>query len=396
MEIFKRVLKEQHKGEEKQSFKAIQNINVDYTLEKQKKVCIVFSIDVYSPNSSLQLINNDASYMELQQIVKWFINNEYAIDIIDKDCNIRECENLWRKCYDLILGYGKAFDNLKNVNRNAKKILYVTENDYKNTLRYETARVRYYEDRTGKQINLTHSGEDYINDSFKDVDALIILGEPDAFEEYTCKKYYMSPIGLVDPNYSFFEREYDVSKKNFVWLGKKDAIYKGLDILVEAFKEVPYLNLHVIGLNKDEKKLLNVGQAKNIKFYPDLSVGSEKFFEIMNMSSYVIIPSCSEGKCHEILTCMRYGLIPIVSDTMGFNQLAWLVNIIKECSVEHIQKIIEDFASRSADFLENEHRKIFGTSNEVFSIGKYSRDLWEILDEEIVEEIDEEEEFQDE
>lgn len=375
MNRFKKIIKNIIK-KRIQEYDVIQNIN--YYKKDQKKVLISYMTIAYQPN-----FNNECIYhtnmLELQQIIRWFIEKDYSIDLIDSLADVLNYKNMLEKRYDVLFGFGKSFDYLKEIQVDAKKVLYVTENDFDISHKSELQRIEYYKERTGKNVRLVRSGKYYKKDSFSNIDALITLGEPRVFEKYSMDKYYLSPTGLKNCNYKFVDRNFDESKKNFLWFGSNGAIHKGLDLLLDAFKDINFATLHIFGLNKYDKKILKVKEQENIKIYDKVNVQDDFFVEIVNKCSYIFMPSCSEAKSTAVLTCMRHGLIPIVTNTMGFNEYREYVTIIDDFSIDNIKRMIKKSTEIDNEALSKYHKKVFDFSNKYFCLDRYRKDINIIL-----------------
>ena len=103
------------------------------------------------------------------------------------------------------------------------------------------------------------------------------------------------------------------------------------------------------------------------------------FVEIVNKCSYIFMPSCSEAKSTAVLTCMRHGLIPIVTNTMGFNEYREYVTIIDDFSIDNIKRMIKKSTEIDNEALSKYHKKVFDFSNKYFCLDRYRKDINIIL-----------------
>lgn len=95
-------------------------------------------------------------------------------------------------------------------------------------------------------------------------------------------------------------KNYKDAKKHFLWFGSSRLIHKGLDLLLEIFKELPDLHLHVCGPINNELKFKDIYyeelyNTKNIHTYGFINIQSKSFKGIINKCAFIIFPSCSEG-----------------------------------------------------------------------------------------------------
>lgn len=338
----------------------IQNIN--YNSDDQKKVLIVYVTSPFSKSLVDGLTHTNIQ--ESLQIVKYFINNNYCIDVID--CMEKEYKKLIKKnYYNCVIGLGDAFKYACEVNRNCKHIMYLTESSPRFSYKQEVERVKYYNQRYRKRIKITRSNMFYKDSHFKDINNLILIGNEHTKSTYD---YLGKNIFTIDAtglkNKSFKnERNINESKLNFLWFGSYGAIHKGLDILVDIFNNNPDINLFIAGLRKEEEKYIKLG-AKNIHNIGFVNVNSEKFNELMNKCSFVILPSCSEGMATSVLTCMNHGLIPLITKECGISLEEQF--LLQDYSSNKIEEKIKLWTKKSNEEIFNLHKYI-----ELCSLNKY-------------------------
>ncbi|MEY4382531.1 MAG: putative glycosyltransferase, partial [Bacteroidota bacterium] len=132
------------------------------------------------------------------------------------------------------------------------------------------------------------------------------------------------------PNTAFvqqIEQFLDSSKQVFLFLSRKSA-KKGIDLLLAAFAEMsknPDWNGQLIlaGPADDYSKEITFFIAQN----PSLQIlelplvsGAEKDY-LYKKSTYVVLPSYSEGFSFAALEALAYGKCCILSNRIGFSQL---------------------------------------------------------------------------
>lgn len=355
----------------------LQNINLDICNNKQKKVLISYICQSYEEDLDGNNIFH-SNYYEINQIVKYFINEGYSVDIIN--CNrVDLFEKILQKKYRVIFGLGKVFDKAKNYYKDAVKILYMTENRPNISEKMEKERVEYYKKRYGKNVKLNRSKKYYTEDSLRNIDHLIILGDIENFNDINVNKYYLCPTGLRNEKYKIKKRDIDNTKKNFLWFGSNGAIHKGLDILLDVFNKRKDINLFIFGVNRHDKKILSLKSKNNIKVYDKISVKSNEYIEIIEKCTFAILPSCSEATSTSILTSMRHGLIPIVSKNIGFEQYIDEKFVLKDYKIEYIEEKINELMNIDNEEIQKTHYLNFEKANNIFSIERYTEDLNKIL-----------------
>jgi len=137
-------------------------------------------------------------------------------------------------------------------------------------------------------------------------------------------------------------------------------IHKGLDLLLEVFKDSPDLHLHVCGPIDDEPEFKacfydELYKRKNIHTYGFIDLRSDVFDYLMKTCAFVIFPSCSEGGAASVVNVMgNGGLVPVVTreSSVSINDYGIEIN---DCKAEEVaqavrkanQLTIEDIRTRS-------------------------------------------------
>lgn len=354
----------------------IENVNLDLTQKQQKCLIsyITSSFDYDLEKESVPV----TSILEVNQIIKTFIDLNYSIDIafcLDENAY----EKIKEKKYDVIFGFGEVFHQISVKYPDAKRILYVTEHHPKFSKIKETERVEYFFERHGKKIKLSRSGQYYKNSYFNYIDDAVILGEvfPYNFSDFNI--HSISPTGFYNSNYRYIDRNLESSKSNFLWFGSNGAIHKGLDLLIDIFSKRDDINLHICGLNKNDRKIFKNYQQKNIYDYGRIDVQGDQFLELVNKCSFVLLPSCSEAMSTSVLTCMRHSMIPIIMRDAGFNKLGDLAFYLEDYKLTYLEKELEEIRQTDNNTIQKMHADIFSFANKEFTLEKFSSDFDNIL-----------------
>jgi len=109
-------------------------------------------------------------------------------------------------------------------------------------------------------------------------------------------------------------------RNNWLFFAGHGNILKGLDLVIEAFANLPELDIYICTILEPAirdyyQPLLN--KSTNIHLEGFLEVGSKRFQHLTSLCGYNILPSCSEGTATSVTTCMRRGLIPVVTPEAG-------------------------------------------------------------------------------
>lgn len=353
------------------------NINNDLC-RNQKKVAIVYIDNNFKTIFEKQVFHSQV--LEMNQIVKEFINRDYCIDIINCHEELA-LEIIKDNKYDVIFGLSDIFYNLCILNSEAKRIIYVTENHPRFSLEKESERINYYYERYKRKFPILRSNLYFKEKHFNVVDYAILMGESNYFTNYSFPIKTIEPTGLVNNKYIYRERNYEKSKKNFLWFGGKGAIHKGLDLLIDVFSNREDIILHICGLDKKEKRRLKIKQKKNIKIYGTISIYSDTFLELVNKCNFIILPSCSEAHSTGILTGMMHSLIPIVMENSGFSRLDNKCIFLKSFKIDYLNSKLSEISNYNNSYLKKMEIEVYEFSRNKFNIKSYSYKLKEIFDE---------------
>jgi len=327
------------------------------------------------------------NYTEAVEIAKVFHELSYNVDIVDYDYE----GNLDYNKYSVIFGFGEPLVN-SFYHRN-HKILTIYYGTGMHVIYQNYATLKRIEEVYKKKGKwLLESGR--IVDKAWSVqtslaDSIITLGNDEvvnSYQKYFSRKIYNIPVSyykIFDSEEILKNKNLKDAKKHFLWFGSSGLIHKGLDLLLEVFKELPNLNLHVCGPIDNEPKFKNCYHEElynynNIHTYGYLNIQSKSFKDIISRCSFVIYPSCSEGEPSSIINVMIYGLIPIVTDTAGIRIKDFGIGI-KELTHESIKESVIKTVNLSEDEIEKRSLKCANDTVNNHSIEKYSYELKKAL-----------------
>ena len=181
----------------------------------------------------------------------------------------------------------------------------------------------------------------------------------------------------VDPTGSYLSRirnpRWIDIKREFVWFNGAGAVHKGLDLVLEAFARHPELVLHVIGPYLKERDFTaayehELTRCPNIISHGFLYPSSRRFQEITRNVLGFVSPSCSEGISTSAVTCMHYGMVPVVSRNSGIDMTEDMGRVLDTCTIEEIEEMVLSLA----DTAETEIRRMIAFSQE-YALNRFSR-----------------------
>lgn len=354
-------------------------LNINYKpTTVQKKALICYQTTCYFKGLDSKTQKRTLPF-EILSIINTFIESGYVIDLIN--CTEKKIPNpiLDRK-YNYIFGFGESHYIMTSLQPEATSILYMTENTPEFSYREEQKRLDYYFERHGRKLKIIRSGMFYKKYHLeKPYDYVITMGEPELLENKYSAPVSIFPTGLINPNFVFGFKNHEITRKNFLWLGSLGAIHKGLDLLLDVFKEKEDLILHICGLTENEKRLLKVPQVKNIINYGHILISSDLFVKLVEDCTFIILPSCSEGTSTSILTGMLHGLIPVVMKDAGFNKLSDNAIFLETYKIDYLISRITELSNRNPEELSLLSKKVYEFASRNFTINAFSDNIRNIL-----------------
>jgi hypothetical protein len=344
----------------------IQNINFNSNPD-QKKAIICYQTNSFCTNLGIKSVYRTQPF-EIMKIVNSFSDSGYAIDIID--CiDTRALGVVKDKKYDLIFGFGETFYQLTNLHPFATSIFYMTESHPEFSYQEEKKRLDYFYMRYGRKLRIKRSGKYYkISHLQKIYSQVIILGETKLLNSQYSNPYVLFPTGLINPDFVFYNKDHLNTRKHFLWLGSTGAVHKGLDLLLDVFNQRDDIVLHICGLEKNDRKYLNMPKRKNIIEDGLIYIKSDTFLQLVNKCSYIILPSCSEGFSTSITTGMLHGLIPVVMRDTGFDRLGPYAIFLEDFKVDYLEMKLNELSNTDPAKLSSLSRQIFDFARQNFTI----------------------------
>jgi glycosyltransferase involved in cell wall biosynthesis len=296
-------------------------------------------------NKSEKTLNAHTNRWESMNMVQAFVEQGYAVDLID----ISNTAFVPKKKYDFFI------DNYHNMERLAPllgatciKIFHATTAHWKFNNEAEQKRFDDLYTRRGVRLNVDRVLPP--NHAVEFCDEATLLGNHFTANTYAFanKKITRIPISTTHTYLSPEKKDFDAARKNFVWFGGAGVIHKGLDLVVEAFAQMPEYNLTICGKIEGEKDFLKVYERElglpNIKMAGFMDPESEEFKKICTQSIALVYPSCSEGQSGAVVLMMHAGLIPIVSYESGVDVEDFGV-VLKTNDIEEIIAEIRNLTS---------------------------------------------------
>ncbi|GGI05436.1 glycosyltransferase [Egicoccus halophilus] len=152
------------------------------------------------------------------------------------------------------------------------------------------------------------------------------------------------------------EKDVDRVRNRFVFLSSGGLVLRGLDLVLEAFAELPDCHLTVCGPIDDEPDFRaafhrELFETPNITTLGWVDVTGPQFEALMRDTIGLVYPTASDAQSGSVITAMHAGLIPIMTPAAGIDAPADAAVVLQEASVASIRSAVGELAARSTDEL---------------------------------------------
>lgn len=320
-----------------------------------------------------ETIDGHTNRWECKCMAETFIELGFNVDIIDHTNK----SFIPRKKYKYFID---VQDNIKKLSpflgKNCIKIFHITAAHwlFQNTAEYK--RLLEIKERRKAALTPRRTVEPSYNIECADLATLLGNDFTANTYRYAGKKIYRIPISTTHTFPSSENKDFEKIKRNFVWIGGSGMAHKGLDLVLEAFNDLPEFSLMVLGkLDPDfgetyKKELFN---TPNIKYAGWINPGSDKFKDITDNAVGMIYPSSSEGGGGSVILAMHACLIPIISYESSVDVENFGI-ILKENTINEIKKQVHFISSLSIEELKRRSTDAWKYANENHTREKFSKE----------------------
>jgi hypothetical protein len=317
-------------------------VSLKPTIALKGNVLLSYVIEPFLLKDGQEISNAHTHDWESYQIAKTFLDLGYAVDIIDYN----NSHYVPQKKYAIFVSARTNFQRIADLlNPDCIKIVHLDTAHwlFNNSAAYK--RCLSLKSRKGVTVNSMKWVEP--NWAIEHADFATLLGNDFTFETYSYskKEIYKVPIAACSVYPSPDKKDFNRCRKNYLWIGSSGLVHKGLDLVLDVFKNNPDNNLYVCGPIDGEidfkKAYYNeLYNTENIHTIGWVNIESSSFKNLLTNCIGLVYPSCSEGQAGAVVTCLHAGLIPIVSYESGVDVNGFGVTL-KNSSHEEIQKAIE-------------------------------------------------------
>lgn len=259
--------------------------------------------------------------------------------------------------YDLVVDVRTNLERLAPELGDAVKLLHIDTAHYTFHNPAQERRLRDLESRRGVRIRPQKMLPE--NRAIETADLATVLGNRFTQETYAFagKPMFRIPISVPFTYPWPAGKDFDAVRRRFLWFGSGGLVHKGLDLVLEAFAEMPGYHLTVCGPIRQERDFetaywRELYETENIETLGWIDVGSEAFRELCRNTLGLVYPSCSEGGGSSVLTCMHGSLIPVVNRETSVDLAPERGILVAESSIAELQQAVQELASRPIEDLE--------------------------------------------
>ena len=290
---------------------------------------------------------------ESRQIARTFLDLGYGVDVINEQ-NDRFVPT---KNYSFFVGNRINFDRISGLlNKECIRILHVDTSHWLFNNMAEYRRLELLRQRRGFALH----PDRYLTPNFaiERADYATVLGNHFTMSTYSHanKLLFRVPISSATVYPWQDDKDFEQVRNHFLWFGSSGFVHKGLDLVLEAFAQMPKYRLTVCGpirfdpefQSRYDKELY---KTPNIHTVGWVDISSPKFLEIAKNCVGIVFPSCAEGGGGGVITCLHAGLIPVVSREASVDVDESRGLVLKESSVDEVKASVQSLSALTAQQL---------------------------------------------
>lgn len=369
-------------GKVKSGIQKRRSISLKPELPSQGNVLISYFIEPFLLKPGQPVPNSHTYYWECLQIAKTFLDLGYCVDVISY------CNDVFipQKDYAFLIEVRWTLQRIAPLlNKDCVKIVHIEVAHILFQNATESNRLLALQQRRG--VTLSPRRFEMPNLAIEHADCATILGNEFTMSTFMYANKPMYPIPISTPVVYPWpeEKDFEACRKRFLWFGSGGLVRKGLDLVLDAFAQMPDYHLTVCGPVQKEEDFekafyKELYQTPNIRTIGWIDISSREFTEITNNCIGLIYPSCCEGQSGGVVTCLHAGLIPIISYESGVDVDDFGV-ILKTCSIEEIKNSLRMVSNLPAQELKMKARKAWEFARENHTKEKFAETYRNVINE---------------
>ncbi len=297
------------------------------------------------------LFRGHSSVWESSEIVHIFSRMGFDVDLIDWNDSTFAPHGDYDVVFDIhrnLLHYGGT---------TSRRIFHVTGSHPDFSNKAEQQRLKDLQERRGVLLQQRRGVHDadlrLFSENLEAADLITLIGNEVTLSTFSPviqpKIVRISATGSIVPHYA--GEPTGEHRDEFLWFNGAGAVHKGLDLTLEVFARNPQLTLHIVGPYAKEHDFVEayrheLTMCSNIHAHGFMYPGGRKFQEIVARVRAFVNPSCSEGISTSSITCMQYGLIPILSKQAGITLPPGMGKTLENCTTDELEEAVLEIAAK--------------------------------------------------
>lgn len=327
--------------------------------------------------------NTHTHYWESLEMAKIILQLGYNVDVI----SYRNRTFIPRKNYKLFIGGRSNFERIaKLLNGDCIKIAHMDMSHWLFNNASAISRCLKLQHRKGVTVKSYKLQEE--NWAVEHADYVSILGNDftAGTYAYSGKPIFKLPIPSCISFPGPVSKDFESVKKNYLWFGSRGLVHKGLDIVIEAFQELPDHHLTICGPIKNDKDpkfedlfYQELYETPNIHTVGWVDIESTEFLEIVENCVGMIFPSCAEGGGGCVVTTMHAGLIPIVSYQASVDVDESFGVMLDNSSVADIKDAVLNISEKTGEELKEMSVNAWKIARNCYTRNRYSEEFEKMI-----------------
>lgn len=290
-----------------------------------------------------------------------------------------------RRRYDLFLGDLTHFE--KTAARLSPDCIRVVHLNFTHWLYNNAISLRRLQDvQLRRDVALPSYKDVVANRAIEAADCATLLGNEFAYDTYAFagKRIFQVPNPMTVAHPWTGDKDFDACRNRFLWMGGFGFVQKGLDLVLEAFAQMPDMHLTVCG-NIDSDVHFSrafhreLHETPNIHTHGWVDIAGRDFAEIVRNSVALVYPTCSDVCCGTVVNCMAAGLVPLASREAGLDIPPGAGLQLRANSVEAVVASVRRIAGMPAGRLEAMAHEAWTGAHEAYSHARYEQVMAEVF-----------------
>lgn len=365
-------------------------VSVKHEGKKKGDVLLSFLTQSFTLAPNEVLSDRHINVWVPSEIARLFSERGYDVDIINWD----NLSFFPKKKYSVCIDIHNNFERFENLlTSRCVKIQFLMSSHWAFQNKAEEKRIDALKKRKGVHFTVNRSLTPSHFEKFADY--IIGLGNQTVSTTYPLpndKKIILIHPPIME-KFDFPEnKDFSVARTHFLWFGGGGAILKGLDLVLEAFAELPHLQLTIIGPASYEKefekiyqKELNLpnitryGRPRKNKGDAESMIGDVTLYDRIKECGAILGMSASEGCSGAILQAMEAGIYPIITPNTGIDEEAPSI-ILQDPTVESIKKTAEEFSKISPEKLRKLSKETWNYAETHYTKKVFTKEMENFID----------------